>query len=153
MDRVPESSATIELLAWIACERDAAWAAKLAILRAPRCEDIAHFGSCVREHERHADELALIARVTSPGVDLPTGPTFVTRDAFVVGAIEAGDDALFEAMERLEAMRIDRYAQRRRGDPGVPGTIVDALLERHLADARARTLALRQLRTRRHAAA
>jgi hypothetical protein len=148
MDRVPEPSRGSELHGWIALERDAAWAAKLAILRAGRAEDIAHFGRCLREHDRHADELGLIARVADPGVELPDGPRFVTPDAFVVGAIEQGDDALIEAMDRLESMRIDRLEHRRRE----PGSTVDGLLERHLADARARIVALRGLRSRRSAA-
>lgn len=55
-------SAAFDLDLWIACERDAVWTAKLAILRARRREDIAHFGACLREHERHAGELELLAR-------------------------------------------------------------------------------------------
>jgi hypothetical protein len=71
MDRVPESPATTaELLRWIAYERDAAWTAKLAILRARRREDIAHFGACLREHDRHAGELALLARLTDPAAEV-----------------------------------------------------------------------------------
>jgi hypothetical protein len=145
MDRVPESFATVEILQWIAYERDAAWTAKLAILRARRREDIAHFGASLREHDRHAGELAMLARLTDPAAQVPTDPCFVTEEPFVVGAID--DPAtLVEAMDRLEAVRIDRYEQRRRGVDGGPGSLLDRLLERHLADTRARLASLRDLR-------
>jgi hypothetical protein len=153
MDRVPESSATAELLRWIAYERDAAWTAKLAILRARRREDIAHFGACLREHDRHAGELALLARLTDPAAEVPTEPCFVTAEPSLIGAIDDGG-ALVEAMDRLEAVRIDRYEQRRRGsDGGEPGSLLDRILERHLADARARLASLRGLREARRAIA
>lgn len=145
MDRVPESPATAELLRWIAYERDAAWTAKLSILRARRREDIAHFGACLREHDRHTDELALLTRLTDPAVEAPTEPCFVTSEASVVGAIDDGR-VLLEAVDRLEAVRIDRYEQRRRGGAGQPATVLDGLLDRHLADARARLASLRRLR-------
>lgn len=145
MDRVPESPATAELLRWIAYERDAAWTAKLAILRARRREDIAHFGACLQEHDRHADELALLTRLTDPAAEVPTQPCFVTSEASVVGGIDDGR-ILLEAMDCLEAVRIDRYEQRRRCGVGEPGTVLDGLLERHLADARSRLASLRGLR-------
>jgi hypothetical protein len=152
MDRVPESPATAELLQWIAYERDAAWTAKLAILRARRREDIAHFGACLREHDRHAGELGLLARLTDPAAEVPTEPCFVTAEPSVIGAIDDAG-ALVEAMERLEAVRLDRYEQRRRGTDGQPGSLLDRLLERHLADARARLVSLRGLREARRAIA
>jgi hypothetical protein len=58
---VPES-AVDELLRRIAYERDAAWAAKHAVLRVSGMKEIAHFGACVREHARHAEELAQLVR-------------------------------------------------------------------------------------------
>jgi hypothetical protein len=151
MDRVPESPATTtELLRWIAYERDAAWTARLAILRAHRREDIAHFGACLREHDRHTGELALLARLADPAAPVPTDPCFVTAEPFVVGAID-DPEALVEAMGRLEAGRIERYGQRPRGGDGDPGSLLDRLLERHLADARARLASLRGLREARRA--
>jgi hypothetical protein len=152
MGHVPESPAAAELLQWVAYERDAAWTAKLAILRARRIEDIAHFGACLREHDRHADELAQLARLTSPGCEAPVEPTFVTKEPFIVGAIDA-ERALVDAMERLERMRIDRYEQRSRGGVGQPATLADGLLERHQADARARLASLQRLRESRCGAA
>jgi hypothetical protein len=152
MDRVPESPATAELLQWIAYECDAGWTAKLAILRARRCEDIAHFGACLREHDRHAAELVSLARATDPAAEPPTEPTFITTEPFVVGAIDDGG-ALVDAMAQLEAVRIDRYGQRRRGSDSTTGRLLDGLLERHLADARARLASLRGLREARRAIA
>jgi hypothetical protein len=138
-----------ELLRWVAYERDAAWSAKLAILRARRREDIAHFGGCLREHDRHATELAMLARLVDPEAEVPAEPCFVTSEPSVVGAIADGG-ALVEAMDRLEAGRIERYEQRRRANDGQPGTLLDKLLERHLADARARLASLRGLGEARH---
>jgi hypothetical protein len=151
MDRVPESPVTADHLLWIAYERDAAWTAKLAILRARRREDIAHFGACLREHDRHTAELSSLARRMDPTTEVPMDPSFVTAEPLVVGAIDDGG-ALVETMERLEAVRIDRYEQRRRGSEGQPGTLLDGLLERHLADARARLASLRGLREARRGA-
>jgi hypothetical protein len=149
MDRVAESSAPAELLRWIAYERDAAWTAKLAIVRARRREDIAHFGACLREHDRHTEELGKLLRATSPALEIPTEPSFVTRDAFVVGAVD--DPAtLLEAIDSLEAGRIERYEQRR---GRTPGARLDEILDRHLADARARRASLRRLGARRQVAA
>ena len=129
-----------DLLYWIACERDAAWAAKLSVLRVRGFQEIAHFGACVREHERHADELAQLVRAVDRQCEIPTEPPFVTRDAFVVGDIDDGR-AVLHAMAGLERARIARYMERRRGY-----SVLDALLERHLSDARARLSALEQLR-------
>jgi hypothetical protein len=145
MDRVPESPATAELLGWIAYERDAAWTAKLAILRARRREDIAYFGACLREHDRHADELSLLVRLMDPAAEVPTEPCFVTVEPFVVGAIDDGR-ALVDAMDRLEALRIERYERRPRAGAGQSGTLLDGLLERHLADTRSRLSTLRRAR-------
>jgi hypothetical protein len=149
MDRVPESPAS-DLFRWIAYERDAAWTAKLAILRARRCQDIAHFGACLREHDRHATELTLLARLADPAAGVPTGPSFVTAEPLVIGAIALGG-ALVDAMDHLEAVRIERYEQRRRGGEGEPGSLLQQVLERHLADARARLASLRGLREARRA--
>jgi hypothetical protein len=140
------------LLLWIEYERDAGWTAKLAILRARRREDVAHFGACLREHDRHADELSLLARLVDPTRELPEEPTFVTREAFVVGAIHDGL-ALLDAMDRIEADRVARYEQRRRPSGGQPPALLDSVLERHLGDARARLTSLRRLRERRREAA
>jgi hypothetical protein len=153
MDHGPDSPAKSHIVQWIEYERDAAWTAKLAILRASRCEDIAHFGECLREHERHADELAVLARMADRTAQIPTEPTFVTGDPFVVGAIEGGR-ALLEAMERLEVVRIERYACRSPAGADQPASMLNGLLDRHLADARARLGRLRRLREwRRDAAA
>ena len=152
MDRVPESLAAAELLQWIAYERDAAWTAKLAILGARRREDIAHFGACLREHERHTGELTLLARNTDPALKVPAEPSFVTAEPFVIGAIDDGV-SLVDAMDRLEAGRIERYQQRRRGSENQPATLFDGLLERHLVDACARLSSLRRLRASRRAIA
>jgi hypothetical protein len=139
MGRVPES--TVEhLLHWIACERDAAWAAKLAVLRTRDFQEIAHFGACVREHERHADELAQLVRAIDRYREIPAEPAFVTRDAFVVGDLAEGDGVL-QAVAGLERARIARYELRARRY-----SVLDALLERHLQDARTRLSALDKLR-------
>jgi hypothetical protein len=152
MDRVPESTTAAEILQWIAYERDAAWTAKLAILRARRREDIAYFGASLREHDRHTAELALLARLTDSATEVPMEPAFVTAEPFVIGAIDDGG-ALVEAVDRLERGRIARYEQRRRGSDGEPGSVLDGLLERHLADARARLASLRGLRQARRSIA
>jgi hypothetical protein len=143
MDHVPESFVD-ELVHWIAAERDAAWAAKLAILRMQTREDIALFGAHLREHDRHADELAQLVRAVEPRRDIPREPSFVTRDALVVGALDR-DQAVIEAMLGIEASRIARYEQRPRHasrDGSGAASIVDALMDRHLADAKARLVAL-----------
>src|SRR5208337_5027608 len=114
MTQTPEPPPVRDLLDWIAYERDAAWTAKLAILRAHRLADIAHFGACLREHDRHAEELASLARLVDPKATIPTEPTFVTTEPFIVVAIDNGH-ALLVAMDRLEAVRIDRYLERRVG--------------------------------------
>jgi hypothetical protein len=157
MDHVPESSVD-ELLRWIAAERDAAWAAKLAILRVQTREDIALLAAHLQEHERHAQELAQLVRAAEPRRSIPTEPGFVTRDAHIIGALDR-DDAVIEAMTSIEAARIARYERRSRQvkrDRDAPSSLVDALLERHLDDARARLAALercRQVRSMtRHAA-
>jgi hypothetical protein len=90
MDRVPEPSAALDLLKWMAYEHYAAWTAKLAILRADRLDDIAHLGHCLGEHERHALELTRLARMAQPDVRIPTDATCVTRERHVVGAIADG---------------------------------------------------------------
>jgi hypothetical protein len=150
MEHVPESFVE-DLVQWIAAERDAAWAAKLAILRMTTREDIALFGAHLREHDRHADELACVVRTAEPRRDIPREPSFVTRDALVVGALDR-DQAVIEAMRDIEATWIARYERRPRlakKEGHEPANIVDALLDRHLADARARLETLEQ-RSRAH---
>ena len=151
MDRGPESSAPTDLVEWIAYERDAAWTAKLAILRAKR-EDIAHFGACLREHERHADELARLARMDDRSASIPTEATFVTREPHVVGAIADGY-TLLEAMEQLETVRVRRYETRGPVVTADLATMIEGVLERHCADARARLACVRRLREPSKAAA
>jgi hypothetical protein len=140
-DPVPESTVS-ELLTWIAYERDAAWAAKLAILRMTRREDIAMFGEHLREHDRHASELAQLVRAADPRCAVPDEPQFLVRDALVIGALD-GDEAVVAAMKSLEESRIARYERRGRRTPAAPTTMPDAMLDRHLADARARLAGLR----------
>ena len=145
MDHGPESPTATDLRYWIACERDAEWTAKLAILSAVRCEDVRHFGECLREHNRHANELLALARMVDVHVRIPPEPTFVTADPFVVGAIDNGP-ALLDAMVRLEGARIERYLQRSPTVANQPASRVHGLLDRHLAEARARLGRLRELR-------
>jgi hypothetical protein len=145
MEHVPESFVD-QLVRWIAAERDAAWTAKLAILRMQTREDIALFGAHLREHDRHADELGHLVRMVEPMRDVPREPSFVTRDAFVIGALDRAH-AVIEAMRGIEATRIERYEQRPpHSNSGCVATasIVDGVLDRHLADARARLAALEQ---------
>jgi hypothetical protein len=141
MERLPPPELADVTLQWIAHERDAAWTAKLAILGAPRREDIAHFGACLREHERHARELAVLALSTRPHLDIPTEPPFLTSDASVV-ASRHERDPLLDAIERIELSRVERYERRRRG----ADTRLETLLDAHLTDTRARLSALRRLR-------
>lgn len=148
MDHGPESPTSKNFLRWIAYERDAAWSAKLAILRASRCEDIRHFGDCLREHNRHAEELAALARVAIRNINFPMEASFVTADPFVVGAIDNGY-TLLEAIERLETERIDRYLDRCPVGADQPTSMLNGLLDRHLGDARARRDRLRELRASR----
>jgi hypothetical protein len=145
MDLGPESLSSTNLLRWVAYERDAAWTARLAILRASRCEEIRHFGDCLREHNRHAEELVALARLADRTASVPKEASFITGDPFVVGAI---DDAcaLLDAMERLEAARIDRYVRRCGPYADQPAAMLQGLLTRHLADARSRLARLRGLR-------
>jgi hypothetical protein len=148
MDHGPESLIRTSLSCWIAYERDAVWTAKLAILRATRADDIRHFGACLDEHNRHAEELTALARVADRSVDVPKDASFLTQDPFIVGAIDSGGD-LVGAMERVEAQRIDRYLSRPPATPEQPATMLNGLLDRHLADARERVSRLRELRERR----
>jgi hypothetical protein len=150
MDHVPESTRSSEIIQWIAFERDAEWASKIAILRAKPFDAIAHFGRCRQEHERHAEELAELAKELVPNEDIPTRPQFLTRDALVVGALE--DEAtLIDTMERLEWTRIGRYEKRRcRRAAGAQPAPLDGLLERHLNDTRDRLASLRRLKSQRH---
>ncbi len=141
-----------DLLDWIAYERDAAWTAKLAILRAERLEDIAHFGACLREHDRHADELVRLARASDRRASVPTDATFVTDEPHLVGSLHGGR-ALLETMERVEAVRVDRYLARIPLASGESMTMLHGILQRHLADARGRLAALGRLREPRREAA
>jgi hypothetical protein len=144
-DGTPDSL-TAELLRWIAYENDAVWTAKLAILRLERVEDIAQFGKWLREHERHAAELARVLRAQSPRLQAPSEPSFATRDPFAIGALDDGE-AVIEAMRGVEAARIARYQSRdgARSAPidDRPHRLLDALLDRHALDARVRHVWLR----------
>jgi hypothetical protein len=141
MHRPPESSGNTETLRWLDYEHDAAWTAKLAILGARRREDIAHFGVCLREHDRHAGDLAALVRARNPNFDAPAEPAFLTNDASVVASIHE-ESALLDAMDRIESARIERYDHRRRGEDAR----LEALLDVHHADTRVRLAALRRLR-------
>jgi hypothetical protein len=141
MDRAPgERADTAE---WVAYEQEAAWCAKLAILRASRLDHIAYFGSCLREHERHAKELS--RNLPSPSPGSLGRAAFLTNEPHVVGALK-GDDDLLDAFQRIEAGRVDRYEARARAPHGTPSPMLDAVLERHLVDARARLESLRKMR-------
>jgi hypothetical protein len=124
---------------WIALERDAAWTAKLAIVRLNDLDDLQHFGECRREHERHIEELAHC--VSAVRVTLETAaleePSFVTREPHIVGGIVDGE-AVLEAMEAIETARIARYQQD--CDPRLEPALdrLRAVLARHSADAHAR---------------
>jgi hypothetical protein len=144
MPTVPESLAD-EIARWIAHERDAAYAAKLAILRLERCEDIAHFGRVLGEHERHADELGGLLRATRPDARPSREPSFATREAHVIGALRDGERILAE-MAKIESTRIARYRDRPRRKDDEPHRMLDAVLERHLGDARARVAWLEKRR-------
>ena len=138
MAKVPEScAAALELLQWIGYERDAALAAKLAILRVDRREDIELFGAFLAEHDRHAAELAQLLRVTDPRSEVPDEPPFITRDPHVIGEL-LDADAVLAAASLLEASRIARYDARPRSRDGEPQRVLDAVLERHAIDAQLR---------------
>jgi len=141
MDQVRAPSVTAEALQWIEYELDASWAAKLAILGARRREDIAHFGACLAEHDRHSRELAALLRASDPIIDIPTEPVFRTNDATIVASTHE-ESALLRAVERMESTRMDRYEGRRRGHDGR----LEALLDIHLTETRVRLAALRRLR-------
>jgi hypothetical protein len=155
MQRVPDSwtnGLSGEISRWIAFERDAAWAAKLAILRLARCDDIERFGACLREHDRHADELGQLLRATDRASEAPSEPCFVSRDAHAIGAAEDAGDVL-DAMRALETERIRRYETRPARVDDEPHRLLDALLERHAVDARSRLTWLEDRRRSRRAAA
>jgi hypothetical protein len=127
-----------ELRRWIAFENDAVWAAKLAILRLERLEDIAQVGRWLREHERHAEDLARVLRTIGPRLQAPSEPSFVTRDAHEIGALD-DDEAVLEALMGLEAARISRYESRHEAQTSRiddrTHRLLDALLDRHALDA------------------
>jgi hypothetical protein len=149
MDHGPSSHTGSDLLRWVAYERDAAAAAKLAILRAAGCESIRHFGACLREHDRHAEELAAWAGAQGRRISPRAEARFVTTEPLAIGDVDSGE-ALLDAMDRLETVRIDRYLARRAARGGEPASTFDGLLDRHLADAYARLARLRGLCERRH---
>ena len=144
MEKVAESTSAAELLPWIATPPG------------PQSSPSSVRGAATKSPprpvppgtHRHAQELVQFARTRSPDLEAPAEPAFATRDPSVVGSIEAGDDTLFDAMERLEVDRVSRYEARRRPGGDEPWTVLDGLLERHLADALARLVALRQIRAR-----
>jgi hypothetical protein len=148
MDHGPQSTSSTDFLRWIAYERDAAFSAKLAILRASRCEDIRYFGECLREHTRHVEELTALGRISVRAMDAPAQARFATTEPFLVGAVADGR-TLFDAMERLEGDRIERYVDRHRAGADQATSMLDGLLDRHLGEARARLARLRALRERR----
>jgi hypothetical protein len=131
---------------WLAREQDAAWTAKLVILRVERLDDIRHFGECLGEHERHIGELAACARTGKFARESSSllEPSFVTREPLAIGAL-AESSAVLAAMESIEIARVARYRSR---DAAMP-TALDRMLAQHLTDARARLNWLRhRLRAR-----
>ena len=149
MDLVPESaphSSVDDLLTWISCECDAVWTAKLVILRVKDLDVIAHFGACLREHERHADELAqlLPATIRVHAQANSREPRFVTHEPHLVGSLTSGHD-LLGAMEAIEIARIARYPRRRSVDLPSRRTL-HWVLARHATDARVRLDWLRRRR-------
>jgi hypothetical protein len=141
MQNPPDSPVVQDLLMSAAHERDAAWAAKLAILRLRRVEHIAFLGECLRQHDLHARELASLVRAADRRVPVPSEPRFLTPDALVIGALDDADRVL-AALEELEAQRIRRYEARLgRQHPGTVG----AVLGRHYDAARARLVQLQRL--------
>jgi hypothetical protein len=148
-DLEPNSGRSLDqAAAWLDRERDAAWTAKLAVLRVERIADIVHLGDCLRDHQRHIAELAVVARAS--GCSLDSGsllePSFATREPHVVGAL-LESDAVLAALESIEAARVARYLSR--GPVATTGapSVLDRALERHLSDAQAR---LQWLRRRLH---
>jgi hypothetical protein len=141
MTEEPEPSRTesVEEGPWIARERDAAWTAKLVVLRVTRLDDIHHFGACVREHQRHIDELARWARVRSATLDGAAlrEPSFSTREPHVIGAL-VEPAAVLGAMAAIEARRVAHYQAREALVPRSSRGAFDRLLEAHRADAVAR---------------
>jgi hypothetical protein len=125
---------------WLARERDAAWTAKLAILRVERLDDIQHFGECLREHQRHVWELAGWARTGELARDSASllKPSFITRDPHAIGAL-AESSTVLAAMESIEVARVAHYRSR---DAATPAAL-DRVLGRHLIDAHARLKWLR----------
>src|ERR1700722_17029278 len=119
---------------WLAFERDAAWTAKLVILRVERLDDIRHFGDCLHDHERHVDELAGLARIR--GAQLRE-PSFVTREAHVIGALVESSSVL-AAMGALEIARVARYRSHDATVREEAESALDRLLARHRIDAEAR---------------
>ena len=119
---------------WLACERDAAWTAKLVILRVERLDDIRHFGDCLRDHERHIDELAGLTRIR--GAELRE-PSFVTREPHVIGALVESTSVL-AAMGALEVARVVRYRSHDATLRAETRSALDRLLARHRIDAEAR---------------
>jgi hypothetical protein len=145
MNHVPEGQETRlvqELIRWIELEADAAYATKLAILRADRADDISKLGEWLGQHDRHADELSQLVRAVAPGRDVGREPRFVTRDALVIGAL-SDDESVLRALFALETARERRYAERRRAPAAEPSPLVEALLERHAAESRDRLAWLR----------
>jgi hypothetical protein len=137
----PEDGRSIhEASIWLARERDAAWTAKLVILRVERLDDIRHFGECLREHQRHIWELAGWARTGKLARDSASllEPSFVTREPHAIGAL-AESGAVLAAMESIEIARVAHYRSR---DAAIPAAL-DRVLMRHLTDAHARLKWLR----------
>jgi len=148
MDTAPGSHTETDAAEWLAYEHEAAWCAKLAILRARSLDHIAHFGACLREHERHGKELSR----NLPSLRHTGRATFLTQEPHIVGALSGGDE-LLDAFHDIEASRVARYEARVRAPHGLRSSMLDAILERHLADARARLDALRSIREPRRSVA
>jgi hypothetical protein len=153
MGQVSESarhSSVDDILPWISRECDAVWTAKLVILRVKDLDAIAHFGACLREHERHAEELAqlLPATIRVHAQANSREPRFVTHEPHLIGSLTSSHD-LLGAMEAIEMARIAHYPPRRRWVDLRSRRTLQWLLERHACDAGGRLDWLRRRRLER----
>jgi hypothetical protein len=133
-----------EASAWLDAERDAAWTAKLVILRVERLDDIDHFGECLREHERHVQDLAdwMLAEGARIDPGVLREPSFATQEPHLIGALADGT-AVLAAMEAIETARLVRYP--RRGAAACAARCeLDRLLAQHRMDAQVRLVWLRR---------
>lgn len=141
MNDVPEPGtlAREEVESWVARERDAAWSAKLVILRLTEAGEIAMAGQFLAEHVRHIDELYALSHELPSALD---EPAFVTREPSLIGAVVQGGPVL-DVLERIEKARIAAYESHLAAVPRE----LRQVLGQHCNDARARLHALRR-RTR-----